>query len=59
MGKIKPPKVNRFQAGYDSDCNDCLGEILIGDTIGYVEDVVVCEACCDREDERVSRKWFD
>lgn len=43
--------VKRFTARYDSECNGCLGEIWEGDEAGYVEGEVMCELCCDVEDD--------
>jgi hypothetical protein len=42
---------NRFTAAYDSECG-CGRSIEEGDPAGYVDDEVVCEDCCDQDDEK-------
>lgn len=36
-----------FTARFDSECNQCCGEIFEGDDAGYVDDAVVCGECYD------------
>lgn len=46
--------MNRFRALFNSECNYCADEILEGDLIGYIEDEIACEDCCDGEEEELS-----
>jgi hypothetical protein len=43
---------NRFTAEFDSECEGCGDEIQEGDTAGYVGSEIVCETCCDEDDEK-------
>lgn len=36
-----------FTAAYDGECSNCDCAIFQGDEIGYVDDEVCCEKCCE------------
>ena len=42
--------VRRFYARYEGTCAACFEHIYEGDYIGYIDDEVCCEDCCDDED---------
>lgn len=52
--RIPLPRPRRFRAAYPGDCNSCLAEFDEGEEVGYVDDELVCEACCDEEDARIT-----
>lgn len=51
MTRKAKQRSHRFTAVFESDCEDCGNLILDGDVAGYIEDVVYCEECCDKNDE--------
>ena len=58
------PRINRFRASFDSECvsmiagRQCDGDISEGDEIGYVDDEIACESCCDHAQE-IRDDFFD
>ena len=40
-----------FSARYPGECNGCGAEFDEGDPIGYVDDEINCEDCCEGDDE--------
>lgn len=46
--------MRRFPAAYDGDCKHCYFDISQGDSIGYIDDEIACESCCDAEEEFVN-----
>lgn len=52
LKQAQKPRINRFTAGFDSDCDagvspHCDGMIEEGEEAGYVDDDKACEACCE------------
>lgn len=45
--------MNRFHAQFDGSCCICALPIIEGDSIGYIEDELACEVCCDDEEAQV------
>lgn len=41
-----------FTARYDGECSECFCEISEGDEIGYVDDEICCESCCESRQDR-------
>lgn len=57
--------VTRFEAKFPTEggCNECGGDIEAGDNIGYVDDEINCEDCCDEteaeeQDEIDNSGWL-
>lgn len=36
-----------FSAKFDGRCKNCWQDIAEGDSVGYVDDVLSCEECCE------------
>lgn len=37
-----------FSAAYPGECSECGLDFMDGDEIGYVDDEICCEECCEQ-----------
>jgi DNA-directed RNA polymerase subunit RPC12/RpoP len=42
--------IRTFTAKYAGTCSNCGADIEAGDEIGYVDDEINCESCCEGAD---------
>jgi hypothetical protein len=44
---LPPKRVSRFYARWSGECAECLLPFDAGESVGYIDNDVCCEECCD------------